>query len=115
MKKLIYIAGPYTHPDPVENTHRAIKKGDEFIARGYSVFIPHLTLLWHIVTPRPAQFWYDYTLEILAHCDVLYRMLGESYGADMEVEFAKKNNIPIIYEPTVCSSRRRANYRGPLK
>ena len=50
--KLIYIAGPYTYPDPVRNTHRVIKIADDLIDNGFVPYIPHLTLLWHIVSPN---------------------------------------------------------------
>jgi len=95
---LIYVAGPYTHPDPVENTHRAIKVADELIELGYSVFIPHINLLWHIVSPRPAEFWYDHDLCFLVRCDIVYRLQGYSTGADAEVKMAEELSIPVFYE-----------------
>ena len=97
-RPLIYVAGPYTHPEPVENTHRVIKVADELIELGYSVFVPHLTLLWHIVSPKPADFWYAYDFSILARCDILYRLRGYSKGADAEVAMAEGMGIPVFYE-----------------
>jgi len=94
--KLIYIAGPYTS-DPVQNTHRAITVADELIFDGLIPYIPHLTLLWHLVTPRNVQFWYDYGYHILKRCDAVFRMEGKSVGADKEVELAKQYNIPVFY------------------
>jgi len=95
--KLIYIAGPYTHPDPVQNTHCACKIADELIFDGFIPYIPHLTLLWHLITPRNAQFWYDYDDRLLERCDALLRIPGDSVGADKEVLWAEELGIPVFY------------------
>ncbi len=96
--KWVYIAGPYTHPDPVENSHKAIEVADSFVSLGFIPIIPHLTLMWHLVTIRPPQFWYDYTAELLKRCDLVYRMPGKSKGGDEEVALAKELGIPVIFE-----------------
>lgn len=94
---MIYIAGPYTHPDPVLNTNLAIKAGLRVWDEGYGVpIIPHLSMLAHIVDPRPLEYWYRFDLALLARCDALWRLEGESVGADNEVEFALAHNIPVI-------------------
>jgi len=95
--KLIYIAAPYTLFDPVQNTHRVIIVADELIFDGFIPYIPHLTLLWHLVSPRNAQFWYDYDYHLLKRCDAVLRILGDSVGADKEVELAKEWRIPVFY------------------
>jgi Domain of unknown function (DUF4406) len=96
-RPLVYVAGPYTNPDPVENTNRTIHAVDALIERGLVTPVsPHLTLLWHLVKPRPLDFWYAYDLATLARCDAVYRLPGPSTGADREVEFAKANNIPVF-------------------
>ena len=97
MKLLIYLAGPYTS-DPVGNTRRAIEKAEEITKQGYDVLIPHLSMVWDLLYPHEAKFWYELDFNILSRCDFLYRMKGESEGADREVEFAQKHKIPIIYE-----------------
>lgn len=96
-KPLVYLAAPYRLPDPVQNTHRAITVADELIFDGFIPYIPHLTLLWHLVTPRNAEFWYDYDYHILKRCDAVLRIEGESVGADKEVELAKECGIPVFY------------------
>jgi hypothetical protein len=95
----IYVAGPYTHPDPVENTHRAIRVGDHLESLGFVPIIPHLSLLWHMVVPHPdPQFWYDITAEWLKRCDLVYRLKGASKGGDEEVALAMKLGILVLYE-----------------
>ncbi len=94
--KWCYIAAPYTVPDPVQNTHRVIKFAEKVIQKGYMPIIPHLTLLWHAVTPKPAEFWYDYTMEIMKRCDMVIRLSGFSEGADKEVAMARQLGIEVV-------------------
>lgn len=94
---MVYIAGPYSHPDPVLNTRTAIKAGMRVWDEGYGVpVIPHLTMLAHLVTPRPLEFWYEFDLALVARCDAVWRLPGESTGADNEVAFAEEHNIPVV-------------------
>lgn len=96
---LVYVAGPYTNPDPVLNTHDACVIGSQLIDSGLcGVVIPHPTLVWHMVTPRPLEDWYAIDLAVLARCDAVYRFPGRSTGADAEVEFALARHIPVFFE-----------------
>ena len=96
-RPLVYIAGPYTHPDPVANTNAVIAVASELIDEGLvTPLVPHLTLLWHLVAPRPLDFWYAYDVALLRRCDALFRIEGVSSGADMEVEFAATHRIPVF-------------------
>jgi len=97
-RPLVYIAGPYALPDPVENTHRTVKAANVLHDTGLVVcHVPHLTMLWHTITPLPPEHWYAYDLAILARCDALLRLPGDSTGADKEVTFAQENNIPVFH------------------
>jgi hypothetical protein len=96
-RPLVYVAGPYTNPDPVENTNLIIRFATDLIDEGLvTPVVPHLTLLWHLVVPRPLEFWYAYDVATLARCDGLFRVEGESHGADREVEFAEDRKIPVF-------------------
>jgi nucleoside 2-deoxyribosyltransferase len=96
-RPLVYIAGPYTHPDPVANTNIAISLASELIDEGLvTPVVPHLTLLWHLVEPRPLEFWYEYDVAVLRRCDALFRIEGASSGADMEIDFAIAHDIPVF-------------------
>lgn len=96
-KPLIYIAGPYTKPDPIENTRNAVRIA-ELIERSddCAVVIPHLTMLWHLISPANIEKWYERDMHLLERCDALMRLPGESYGADKEVAFAVSHNIPTF-------------------
>jgi hypothetical protein len=96
-KPLVYIAAPYTNPDPVENTHQVIWLASRLVDDGrVTPVVPHLSLLWHLVSPRPVEFWYAYDLELLAHCDAVLRRPGASTGADAEVDAADRAGIPVF-------------------
>lgn len=96
-RPLVYLAAPYTTPDPVTNTHTAIKVASELIDGGLvTPVVPHLTLVWNLVDPREVEFWYAYDLAILARCDAVLRMPGVSTGADAEVQFAADRGIPVL-------------------
>ena len=49
----------------------------------------------------PADFWYKRDMQILAQCSALYVLCidgwRESTGVKMEIDYAKKNNMPILY------------------
>jgi hypothetical protein len=95
-KPLVYVAGPYTNPDPVENTRIAVLAGMEIADSGLAaVEIPHLTLFAHFLAPRGIDYWYQFDLDKLAHCDYLLRLPGASSGADKEVDFAIELKINI--------------------
>lgn len=99
MKPLVYVAGPYAKPDPVENTHTAIRVGMALWETGLVVpLVPHLTLLAHMVSPQPVDYWYGLDLEQLTHCQAVLRIPGESVGADKEITEATQLGIPVFYD-----------------
>lgn len=99
-RPLVYVAGPYTSPDPVENTHTTVKVADELLAGGVAPIVPHLTLLWHAITPKPYDAWLELDRQHLARCDALLRIPGPSSGADAEVALAWELGIPVFDDVT---------------
>ena len=102
----IYIAGPYTKGDPVVNTRKAIAAAEMVRAWGDTPIVPHLTMLWHTVSPQEWEYWLKYDLELLSCCDALLRLPGESTGADREVAYAKAHDIPVYDHqnvPPMCN------------
>jgi hypothetical protein len=91
----IYVAGPYTKGDVAKNVHKAIEVGNNLRALGHTPFIPHLTHFWHLLIPHEVDYWYVYDIEWLLECDAVFRIEGESNGADTEVETAKINDMPV--------------------
>lgn len=91
----VYVAGPYTLGDVVLNVRAAVLAGDRLLAAGHTPYVPHLTMFWHAIVPRPVEDWYNLDLQWLEVCDVLVRLPGESKGADAEVAAAHEMGIEI--------------------
>ena len=100
---LIYVAGAYTKPDPVENTHRIIHIADALWDLGVVPVVPHLTMFWHFLRPRTYEEWLSYDLHLLARCDAVLRVPGASHGANGEVSYAIAHRLPVIYAKTAAS------------
>lgn len=97
MRLRVYIAGPYTRPDPEENTRLAIRIGDHLLSLGYVPFIPHLTHFWDQQAPRPYEDWLTYDLEWLRTCNAVLRLPGTSSGADRETAEAIRIGIRVFH------------------
>ena len=82
---LIYVAGPYTKGDTAQNVRKSIDAAEMIVQKGHTPYIPHLAHFWHILYPHEIEFWYNYDIEWLIMCDAVYRLPGESKGADNEV------------------------------
>lgn len=96
-RPLLYVAGPYTRPDPVENTHRAIKTATAIYDHtDWMPVLPHLTMLWHVVVPRPLEFWYAFDMNMLNGCQGFVRLPGPSSGADAEEQVAIELGLEIV-------------------
>lgn len=96
---LVYLAGPYTAPDPCENTHNTLLAANHLWNSNLVVpVVPHLSHFWHTVTPKPYAEWTRYDLHLLRVCDAVFRLPGDSPGADAELDEARKLAMPIFYE-----------------
>lgn len=93
---VVYIAGPYTNPDPVENMHRACKVADRLLDVCVPL-IPHLTGTWHMVSPKPYELWLELDLVLMSRCDAVLRFEGESSGADAEIAEARDMDMPVFF------------------
>ena len=94
---LVYIACPYTHPDPAANVNRAIHVANCVWDLGIVPLVPVLSHLWHLITPKPYDEWMSMDMELLSRCDALLRVEGESCGADKELHFAILRRMPVFY------------------
>ena len=95
-KKTVYVAGPYTLGDVAVNVHEAIHVADLLLGLGFIPYVPHLTHFWHLMSPKPWDIWIELGMPFLLKCDYVLRLNGKSKGADIEVEAAKKANIPVF-------------------
>lgn len=93
----MYVAGPYSKGDVAVNVREAVRVGNELWNAGFAPFVPHLTHFWHMLFPHPYEEWLDLDNQFIPVCDALFRMPGESSGADKEVALARFCNIPVFY------------------
>ena len=93
----VYVAGPYNGGGD-KDIIKAVNWGDFLAVIGYVPFIPHLNHLWHLMNPHDSSFWRAWDMEWLYVCDAVYRLKGESDGADAEVAVAKEREIPVFTE-----------------
>ena len=93
----IYIASPYTGDEAI-NVRNACHVADILVERGHVPFIPHLSHLWQLISPKSYSFWRTYTATfIIDWADAIFRLQGESTGVDSEVKLAKELGIPVYY------------------
>ncbi len=96
-RRLIYVAGPYTAPDPVRNTNSVCRVAMALYEQtDWCPVVPHLSLLWHAVVPRPERHWLDYDLHLLRSCDAIVRLPGFSLGADGEMAEAERVGLEVV-------------------
>jgi hypothetical protein len=94
----VYVAGPYTNGDPKTNVNLAILQADILIEFGFNPFVPHLSHYQHALYPRHYEDWMRVDLDWVSVAEVVYRLPGESSGADREVALAHKLGIPVVYD-----------------
>lgn len=94
---VIYIASPYTNGDQFENVRNSILTARVLRGLGILPFLPLLSAFWHLIWPESYEFWMEMGLEWVPKCDAVFRLPGESPGADDEVALAQSLGIPIFY------------------
>lgn len=96
----IYVAGAYS-AHPTHGTHLAIGYAVELLAQGWHPVVPHLSLLFDLVAPMPAEFWYAYDLGDLLTCRAVFVLpdlrTAESSGVANECDLATRWGIPIVH------------------
>lgn len=93
----VYIASPYTKGDVAINVRTQLEMANKLMDLGYAPFAPLYSHFQHMAFPRPYLDWIKIDLEWVKVCDCLLRLPGESNGADGEVSYAEKRDIPVFY------------------
>lgn len=103
---MIYLASPYSHPDPAirERRYRDVCRATASLIRaGVSVFSPiiHSHPLEAYGLPSHWRFWEELDRDFLARCDRLaVLMLGgweTSIGVRAEIRIARELGKPVSY------------------
>jgi nucleoside 2-deoxyribosyltransferase len=94
----VYLAGPLTLGDRVENVRTAIVWAEYLASKGFAPYVPHLSHYWDRLFPREYKFWLDYDRHWLEACDCLLRIPGESPGANQEMQWAIEMGKPVFLD-----------------
>lgn len=97
MRGLVYIAGPMTLGVREDNLYNAIEAGEEVWKLGFAPFLPQLSFFYDDTAHHSWEEWLEYDEFIISKCCAVFRLDGESKGADREVEFARERNIPVFF------------------
>jgi len=63
---------------------------------GICAICPTFNPFWHILFPRPYEFWLELDNQFLPCCAAVLRLPGSSKGADGEVQLAESLGIPVF-------------------
>lgn len=111
MKPFVYIAGPMSGKY-LSCVREMIPVQDALHRAGLVTFAPQLSVLRELITPATWEEYLEYDLDIIAHCDGLVRLPGDSKGADREVEFARKRMMPIWHLKDIESHQVPSDFVG---
>ena len=105
---MIYLASPYSHPDPLtveDRVHETERFVAHYVRQGYVLFSPIVhchRLALNNQLPTSAAFWQTYNEAILRQCLAMWvlRLPGwaESKGVMMELQFAHLHGIPVEHK-----------------
>jgi hypothetical protein len=107
MNKKIYLAVPYSDPDPAvkENRFEAVTiKTGELMNEGYLVYSP-ITACHPVAVrcslPGSWEYWQELDIAFIEWCDEVWILMlpgwTESTGVNAEIKIARRLNKPIKY------------------
>lgn len=104
----VYVAGPISKGDVFENVTNGIRWGRKMLEDGLAPYVPHLDayLTLNAAAPPPVEgeespLWrslLEWDLEWVAASEAVFRIHGESKGADLECRMAEELGIPVFRE-----------------
>jgi hypothetical protein len=77
--------------------HRGYVAGRQMFLDGLAPFIPHADAFFFLGEGH-WNGYLEYDLEYVSVCDAVYRLEGDSKGADLETKVARELGIPVFYE-----------------
>jgi hypothetical protein len=94
----VYIAGPISLGDVDENIRQGLEWGRTMLRDGLAPYIPHLDTF--LFGGTNADEWHgllEWDLEWVSVSEAVFRLPGESKGADLEVRMARELSIPVFH------------------
>jgi hypothetical protein len=98
MRKRIYIAGPMTYGDNLQNAFEAFRTFRQLIRLGFSPHCPQMAMLIsRMIGDLSHETWMDVDLPWVHVSDAVLRLPGESPGADQECREAAEQGITVYH------------------
>lgn len=104
---MLYLASPYSHPDPVVRARRAelARRATAILMeKGYHVFSPiahSVAVEAYLSHKQPHKFWMSQCYAMLRRCErlVVLRIDGweQSKGVRLEIKAARSIEMPVDY------------------
>lgn len=116
LRKLIYLSGAISKGDQFRNVQKAIDAFNQCLDIGIAAHCPHFTAFAHMTRPRSHNEWMKLDLEaVLPRCSAVWRLPGESIGADLECREAERLGIPVFQSFTELLHWHQANQQEDAK
>jgi len=97
VKKLVYIACPYTEGDVAVNVRNCFDAATQVVELGQVPYPPLWTHFWHLITPQPWEYWMSIDEYYVSISSAVWKLPGKSLGATREIQQAEKLRIPVVY------------------
>lgn len=94
---LVYIASPYTTGSKPFNVNRQMEMAHRLLDYGYCPVWPLAAHYLEQMRERTYDEWLEMDFALVARCDALIRLEGESEGADREMSLARSLGIPVVH------------------
>jgi len=92
----VYISGPISIGNQLVNLNQSFQAHKALIDAGFAPLNPILTMLVPWANDVSRDVWMEADLPWVAASDAVFRIPGESEGADTEVKYAYENGIPVF-------------------
>ena len=97
MRFTVFISGPYSGGGVEQNLDNVKEIASRLIDLGFAPIIPHFYHYVDMKYNKPYDIWLECALELLERADILFRLPGDSPGADKEEELANTLNMAIYH------------------
>lgn len=96
--KWVYLAGPMSGSGLIHrNLATAAELWEKLRQLEFHPIAPQWSMIQDMLFPVEWEDWLQYDFETILKCDFVFRLPGESPGADREVHFAGQHRIPVVY------------------
>jgi len=97
---ICYVSGKISLGSVKLNIQRAVLAGKWLLEHGIAPIVPHISVPFYPKAPLGSTNYariLAVDLALVSVSDAVLRLKGKSFGADLEVRFAKSRNIPVFY------------------